>query len=348
MKLYSGFGGIRSDLPLASLQAVKSYSGFGSGKKLAERNVGELPAYLKRCRDYSSYMKKEHVADRVVTILRSAGWEHSHLPRSCFDLLGRGETQSVLFKLLSNVDSATRESAEEMKKAAMYLSASPLLVGERNSRGELEKQVVYERYGIPTVKPETLESYLNLREQSVVMNKKGGYYVSLDADRIEERRKEKGYSLNALAKEVGVSRRTIVNYEKDGAATPEKAQRLEEVLGDVVQGIDLFSADVTVEHRHPDDRTAERLVSIGFTASGFRRAPFDVAAKDENDRFIAQKAQEEPKSSQLEALITIQNLSSSTPFLITRQRKEYSGVASVTEKTLRNVESRDALKRELI
>lgn len=283
------------------------------------------------------------VKHAVISILQRSGWEHSHLDSSCFDVLGREDDRSVLVKTHTNIDSATRESSAEMKKASVYLSASPLIVGTRNSRGELEQQVIYERYGIPAVKPETLEAYLELQQPSIVMNKKGGYYVSLDTDKVEERRKEEGYSLNALAKEVGVSRKTISNYRERGVASVEKAERLEAVLGDVFDGIDIFDTDVSVQ-TSPSSSVAKRLAKIGFDASSFKRAPFDAAAKDADDRFVA-KEDSDVEQPVIRLLTEISHLADSTPFLI--GDRPVDRVGTISQQRFDRLSSKDELKREI-
>lgn len=306
---------------------------------------------LKRCRRYTrTGMEKEHVLETVTGILQRAGWNHSRLPGGCFDVMSKGEQHVALLKVHANVDSVTRPDSEEIKQAAQYLSASPLIVGERNSRGELEKQVIYERYGIPTVKPETLEAYLDMQEKLYVMNRKGGYYVSIDAEKFEEKRKEEGYSVNGLAKEIGVTARTVTKYRRNGVATVETAKRITSVLGDVVQEVNIFEQDLQQEERQQIDRRgelAQRFIKIGMDAAGFQRAPFDVAAKDEEDRFVAKKAQRE-EVVMINLLRAIQDLSESNPFLITRRNKDYSDIGSISERRLRRIKDKDEFKAEIL
>ncbi len=297
-------------------------------------------------------MSKEHVLEDVVSVLKRADWAHSLLPSSCFDVLGRGEDHAALFKVQGNVDSVTKQHSTEIKRAARYLSASPLIIGERNSRGELEKQVIYERYGIPTIKPETLESYLAMQNQVHVMNKKGGYYVPVSGEKIEERRKEQDYSINALAKEVGVTARTIRKYKENGMATVETAQRLEQELGDVTRTVDLFKAsmqvttDTAASQSPQGNRITRNFVRIGFDASTFESAPFDVAAKDEEDRLVARK-DDRMKDAVLEFLIALQQLVDSTPVLIGDESTD-ERVYTISERELGKIKSKKELKEEVL
>lgn len=308
-----------------------------------------IPQIFKTLWGEEQYMSKDQVLESVVTVLDRADWGHSMLPSSCFDVLGRGDSHAALFKVQGNVDSVTKQHSEEMKRAARYLSASPLIIGERNSRGDLEKQVIYERYGIPTIKPETLEAYLAMQERVPVMNKKGGYYVPISAEKLEQRRQEEGYSLNALAKDVGVSSRTIRKYREDGMATVKTVKRLEQVLGDVAQEMDLFEVSMEVTRttkksaRH--DAITRKFVRIGFDASAFDAAPFDVAAKDEEDRFVARQ-NERMEDAVMEFLVALQHLADSTPVLIGDESAD-DRVSTISEQRLGKIKSKKELKEEL-
>lgn len=287
-------------------------------------------------------MRQDSLIQDVVRILDQTEWRHAAFPGHCFDLVGEQEGNAVLLKALPNVDSATRETSEEMRQAAAFLGASPLIVGEKNQRGELEKKVVYERYGIPTISAETLEEYLRLRHGPIIVNTRGGHYASIDPEKLEEKRKEAGYSVNGLAKEIGVSTRTVLNYREQGRAQIRTAKRLEAVLGPVWAEIDLLEQAEPRQGR-PNNRIAKRLLRIGFDASGFAKAPFDAAARDRGDRFVAKEDEKRTDERLLRFLQDVQDLVDSVPFMVTEHREDYA-IPSVTKKRLRTVDGKEELK----
>lgn len=287
-------------------------------------------------------MRQESLIQDVVRILDQTQWRHAAFPGPCFDLVGEQEGDAVLLKALPNVDSATKETSEEMRQAAAFLGASPLIVGEKNGRGELEKKVVYERYGIPTISAETLEEYLRLQHGPIIVNTRGGHYVSVDREKLEEKRKEAGYSVNALAKEIGVSTRTVLNYREQGRAEIRTAERLEAVLGPVWAEIDLLERKAVAPGR-ANNRIAKRLLRIGFDASGFAKAPFDAAARDKDDRFVATEDQKQTDERLLRFLQEVRDIVDSVPFMVTEQREDYA-IPSVTKKRLQDVEGKEELK----
>lgn len=63
----------------------------------------------------------------------------------------------LLIKILANIDSMSECRAREMTNIAKMLSASPILIGSRTRNSNMEEGIVYERYGVPAVTPETFE-----------------------------------------------------------------------------------------------------------------------------------------------------------------------------------------------
>ena len=67
---------------------------------------------------------------------------------SCFDLVARKDEQLILVKILSNIDALTEEDALALQMVAHFFNATPLIIGNKTRRGELDSGVVYKRYGV--------------------------------------------------------------------------------------------------------------------------------------------------------------------------------------------------------
>lgn len=283
--------------------------------------------------------------DRVIGLLDESGWRHAHPVQGCFDVFARGEGESLILKVHENVDSADRETAREMKQACRFLGATPVIVGERTSRGDLEPRVLYERYDVPTIEPGTLRDYLALHRPPRVRRTRGGFQARIDREKLERKRIEKDYSLNALAREIGVSGQTIRSYRERGTATVEKAKRLEEVLGPVTAGIELRDVEVRVEET-TENRVSRRLVRIGFDAAGFSSAPFDAAAADEQESFVA-KQEQDLSDALLRFLERLPEMAGSRTFLVTERDEDYGDIPSVSEARLDAMDRPDELRDEV-
>ena len=79
-------------------------------------------------------MDKELLAEKVEEVLRQAGFTTSDRcylrPRS-FDLAARKGDLFLLLKILANIDGLNEQTATEVRRLAMHLFASPILVGRR-------------------------------------------------------------------------------------------------------------------------------------------------------------------------------------------------------------------------
>ena len=197
-------------------------------------------------------MTRENLINTTRAILAKAGYDVSSalsLRSICFDVVGRKDDKLLIIKILSNVDAFSRDNADEMKVLADALCASPLLIGERSSSGELEPGIVYSRFNIPILSNETLAEEV----PPFIFAAPGGLYVKLDSNLLKAVREERGISLGSLAEIAGVSRRTIQMYETGMGAMIDAAMRLEEFLDvPIIEPVDPF------EYKH-ENRKGESL-----------------------------------------------------------------------------------------
>lgn len=209
---------------------------------------------------------------------------------SCFDVFARREVLLLLIKILANIDSMSECRAREMMNIAKMLSASPILIGSRTRNSNMGEGIVYERYGVPAVTPETFEDVLLNEIFPIILSARGGYYVRIDGALLGEIRRERGLSLGDIAENIGVSRRTVYQYEQgDAGAVFETALRLEDFLdAAIVKPIEIFATpkklygveSVTGEL---EKRVLERLMRIGFQVYPTKKAPFSALTRDEEE-----------------------------------------------------------------
>lgn len=207
---------------------------------------------------------------------------------SCFDILARREVLLLLIKILANIDSMSEFGAREMMNIAKMLSASPIVVGSRTRSSNMEGGIVYERYGVPAVTPETLEDVLLNGILPIMVSARGGYYVRIDGALLSEIRKARGLSLGDVAENIGVSRRMVYQYEQANAgATCETALRMEEFLDEAIaKPVEIFITPkklcgVENVKDELEKKVLERLMCIGFQVYPTKKAPFSALTKSE-------------------------------------------------------------------
>ena len=233
-------------------------------------------------------MDKELLASHVEEVLRQAGFSTSDRcylrPRS-FDLAARNGDLFLLLKILSNIDGLNDKTAQEIRRLAKHLFASPLLVGEKTRDQYLERGALYFRYGIPTLSLFTLADCLIDGALPLVYAAHGGLYVHIDGARMRELRLERGVSLGALASELGVSRRTISKYETEDMDTSvDIALRLEEIFEqELILPVDPFRSGTAEEPQGPvTDNILRLLLEIGFEVVPTAQAPFNAITRDDD------------------------------------------------------------------
>ncbi len=256
-------------------------------------------------------MGRDELINTTRAILAKAGFDISSaltMRGICFDVVARLDSRVLIVKVLSNVDAFSKENATEMKTLADALGATPLVVGERSSSGDLEAGIVYSRFNISIVSNETLADLLLEDSPPFIFAAPGGLYVRLDSELLKKTREGMGMSLGTMAEIAGVSRRTIQMYEAGMGAMIDAALRIEESLGlPIIEPIDPFEfknderdKEHRDEHAPVDTFAVNQLCNLGFSVRPVVRSPFEAVSKNDkalmltgfgtDDKKLAQRA----------------------------------------------------------
>ena len=238
-------------------------------------------------------MSRDALLQQVLAILERAGFIVSDRcdvvhPRS-FDLAARRGRLLLLLKVLSNIDGLSEEITNEIRCLANRLIGYPLIIGEKTRDRFLENGAVYLRYGIPSFNVRTLYDYFVEDVPPLVYAAPGGLYVNIDGDVLREARTDRKISLGELARELGVSRRTISKYEDGMDATIKIALKLESILDVSLAGpIDLlYSRSQNESQLCPDSvplmvrDILQIFVDIGFDVLPIAHAPFNALSQED-------------------------------------------------------------------
>jgi putative transcriptional regulator len=242
-------------------------------------------------------MIRDELLQTVRDLLSSAGFYVSEvydIRPIGFDIVARRDNSLLIIKVLTNINSFSEDVSIELKKLAYLLHAHPLLIGLRTGTGILEEDVVYDRFGIQTISPETLKHHLLEGHPLRIYAAPGGYYVNLDKNKLIELRQKHQYSLGSLARTVRVSRRMVRMYEDGVNARVDVAIRIENVFGDaLIKPIDILSntsnqtvpgkgSSLVVQQRM--EKLQEEIFSllrkIGYTIIPLGRCPFEAVSKE--------------------------------------------------------------------
>jgi len=188
--------------------------------------------------------------------------------RRSIDIAGlRGELK-VLIKVTLDTKYLRNVEYEDLKKAALAYEASPIIISEKVEGEEIESDVVVKKKDLNVIPLSLFRGYLSGELEPLVYKVRGTYLVKINSEKFREKRvKELKYSLGELAKAVGVSRKTIYEYERGKLdATLDVAIRLAELMSeDVFKPIDLLNEKVDlsrVESDTPQSSYEKKLIEI--------------------------------------------------------------------------------------
>lgn len=236
---------------------------------------------------------RTHLTEEVISQLDEAGFSLSSqcdVRPSCFDLVARKGDRLLLVKVLANIDALTKEDAEALQHVAQFFSATPLIVGQKTRKGELDSGVVYKRHGVSSIAPHSFQSIITEEIMPKQFAQRGGRLVAIDVVKLREARLRHKMTTSDLAECVHVSARAILAYEKDEMdINIDTAERLEKVLEtdlmipiDILQEqLDITAAKLSTPTDALEIRVNEFFERLGMKVLWTDRAPFHVAAKEE-------------------------------------------------------------------
>ncbi|NOQ38638.1 hypothetical protein GQ472_07190 [archaeon] len=204
--------------------------------------------------------------------------------RYCFDILAKKDGDFLLIKVLNNIDSFSYSQAEDLKKMASVLLASPVICGFQGRNFSVCEGYVYERFEIPVVHPETFLNSLDL-VMPYILSKKGKNTVNLDTYNLKEMRNESGMSFRKMAETLGLSKKTVYLAEKTGKTSVDVASVIESFFSrDIRLPVDIFSFDISfkVQKKTEFEESVTKLTSrIGYSDFVFHTAPASIILKDD-------------------------------------------------------------------
>ncbi len=196
--------------------------------------------------------------------------------------------QLLLVKVSVNIDDIGREEVEELKALARCLNASPIVIGLWDKHGDLEDDVVYDKQGVYAVTPAALAGLLRGESGMIIISKKGGYFASIDSKKLRMLREVRSMSLGEVADKVGVTRKTIYEYERGRLdVSIDAATKLVELFGEeILKPINPVSSVHMSEYKglgsKPDDPAEVAIIhevrNEGDIAHS-KRTPLDLSIK---------------------------------------------------------------------
>jgi putative transcriptional regulator len=311
-------------------------------------------------------MSRSALVGNVTAMLEDAGFvvsERCAIRPKSFDVAARRGEDTLLLKILGNIDAFDARIGAEMRRLGEYLHATPLVVGLRTRDEDIKPGVVYFRHGVPVLSPDTAMDLFVEEVPPLIYAAPGGLYVNIDSEVLADVREERDWSLGHLAQELGVSRRTVSKYEDGMDASVEVATQLEELFDapltspvEVLDGADEVREDTETPADPDVDKEDEPIVAVltrvGYEVHPTERAPFKTVSEDEaeRDRVLTGHSQfTETAAKRARIMASVGRVTRTTSVYVVDEapRESIDGTALVEESEMEDVEDRIDL-RDLI
>jgi len=311
-------------------------------------------------------MSRSALVENVIAMLEDAGFlvsDRCAIRPKSFDVAARRGRDTVLVKILGNIDAFDGRTGGEMRRLGEYLRATPIVIGLRTRDEDLKPGVVYFRHGVPVLSPDTAMDLFIEEVPPLIYAAPGGLYVNIDSEILEDVRQDREWSLGKLAKELGVSRRTVSKYEDGMDASVEVAAELEELfdapLTSPVEVLD-GAGDIREDDPTPDDPDVDPedepivtvLTRVGFDVHPTERAPFKTVSESEQRRqqmLTGHSEFTETAEKRARIMSSVGHVTKTTSVYVVERatREAVEGTALVEESEMEAIDDADEL-RDLI
>jgi putative transcriptional regulator len=294
-------------------------------------------------------------------LLKEAGFTVSQMccsRSSCFDYAARKNGSLIFVKTQSDIDNFAHVDLAELRSISESLSGVSFLISVKARDKPLEDDTVYSRYSVSALTLKTFENMMMREVYPLIQAGRGGYYVEIDGAAIRRRRQEMGLSVGAVAKMIGVSRRTLYGYEHGMAkASVSAAYNMISTLGiPVAKPMNVFEKPRN-QHKCSFLLTARRMIeknkllmrifrkSQRCNVTTVKKAPFDfvITVPDEKMRVIGGVAdnRERDLDKRVDEILSVSRIVQARPIMITEGSKLVKrDVSCICSKDLYNI--RDA------
>ena len=272
------------------------------------------------------------------------------LTSGCFDIAARKDF-IILIKALTNVDGLVPGQAQSLRTISYFVSGYPLVVSERTNRDPLCDEVIYSRFQVPVVTPQTFECIIEEEIIPEVKAIKGKHTVTINTTYLRKKREELNLSLEKLSKEIGISKKALYEIENQRVnPTIETVKKLEELL-EVDLKVPYKMKNVEKAYIEPKDEF-QKKVSLEFSRikidnSAVTSTSFEIIGKEKNSLITGLSANTvkiKKVASQVKGLSSI--FSSQGMFVAKKSHEQaIDGVPIVLESELPELESSKELTK---
>ncbi len=237
----------------------------------------------------------DDILKSVEKALNSRGYRHARIeiPREnderSIDILAwkENEDKKVHLKITLDTKDLKRQETLDLIGISATMESRPIIVSEFDRKVDLQDEVIYEKNSVPAVNISTLKKLLDGSRDLYILAKKGDFYVRINGEALRRMREKAGLSLGEVAEMLGVTRKTVYEYERSSFdINIDNAYELIKWFGeDITKPYELFKEDIGGRKivPPPDNRVEREIIKL-FEAKGMdyyhaKRTFVDLLAK---------------------------------------------------------------------
>ncbi len=257
--------------------------------------------------------------------------------RSCFDIIAERNGSMLIFKFISNIDGATKENSDALRKIGAMFNADTFVVGRTYKSSTIRSGFIFQRHGVNCISEDTFEDVLKSktvkRAQKFIIEKS-----MPNGELIKSLRKLSGMSREDLAKEVGLSKDSIYRYESGKSWISKKnLKKLEDYFGRSLK----FETEEYANFSEPVGTSSK-----GMKFTYIRKDPFRMIGKGRKRYEIGRLANQRTMKKWSEFYRKLNEEFDDYPFYLTRRKiysKSINGVPVIGKSVFDSLPDEDAL-----
>ncbi len=289
------------------------------------------------------------IMEEVENILEKGGFEYCTYD-GCFDIAATRDF-TLFLKILGNVDSLQERQARNLKILSRDFSATVAVVGIRTRRENLENNIIYDRFEIPTFTPSTLENIILNDIFPFLYRFRGGVFAEINPAKLKDARENAGLTQKQLAEKAGITKKNVYEHEHARKkALYSSVRKIEKEVGNVTDPL-VLRTDFSNIVNGPKDRFEKMVYDdfkrIGFSTDSVSQTPFNIVAKSQRIMIVS-KADKNKKriEKDIPHIIAFSDIMDLPAIAVTKDDM-YLDIPTIKEKELREINSIKELRKML-
>ncbi|EZQ06807.1 MULTISPECIES: helix-turn-helix domain-containing protein [Acidianus] len=206
---------------------------------------------------------------------------------------GHSSNKKLIVK--TSNEKITKEEISDLKKFSSIIGGVPIIVTD-----ETEEDIAIDKGHVVGLSLYGLSRIIK-GDKIFVYRTRGGIFVKINPEVLKRKRSEMSLSMGDLANRLGVSRKTIYDYENgESDVSIEIAEKLidifgSDIIGNICESPTQLQNDMEIEGNSRHRELVEKLHDSGFMVASLKLTAIDVVAAKGNRKLVVTVEDKKPE-----------------------------------------------------